>query len=264
MGQRTARRGGADSPPLRTVVGTELTRLRRGFVGWYATLLPIVVGVPLYVGSVFSPEGATGRTWDVFSNVTLEFWGVLIPVTAALFCALSVRADADAQRIMYSYAVPRWRYHLGKFGAIMALQVFSASVLVLVLLGGAAITGQTGSAIGMILAASYLPVLAGAAATAIDLAVAELAGFGPTMALGVLGMLAGALVSDKTIWFVIPWAWSMRVILPLAGIGPNGIPLPPLSPLADTGPLYVALVLSVVVGAVAAALGSVQATRKEI
>lgn len=68
-----------DNPSLWTVTVTELARMRRGFLPLYILLAPIVIAVPLYLGSLFSPEGASGRTWEVFSNVTLEFWGVLVP-----------------------------------------------------------------------------------------------------------------------------------------------------------------------------------------
>ncbi|MGH3871145.1 MAG: ABC transporter permease [Pseudonocardiaceae bacterium] len=253
-----------DNPSLWAVTVTELARMRRGFLPRYILLAPIIIAVPLYLGSLFSPEGASGHTWEVFSNVTLEFWGVLVPMTAGLTAALSVRADQDAWRLLLSYAVPRWRYFVGKFAALAVLNLVSSTVLLVVLVGGAALNGTLGSDTGVILAASYLPWLGGLATTAIALLVSVRWGLGPGIAVGVAGLLSGALTADKVFWYAIPFAWPMRVILPVAGISPNGIPLPAGSPLADPGVIPVALALSVTLMAVVLLVGSMHMTRKEV
>ncbi|MEU6188157.1 hypothetical protein [Nocardia sp. NPDC047038] len=56
----------------------------------------MIITVPLYPMSLASPEGRSGHTWTVFRDVVLEGWGVLIPMTAALLAAHSVRADQEA------------------------------------------------------------------------------------------------------------------------------------------------------------------------
>lgn len=253
-----------DNPSLWTVTVTELTRMRRGFLPLYVLLAPVAIAVPLYLGSLFSPEGASGQTWQVFSNVTLEFWGVLVPMTAALTAVLSVRADQDVWRLLLSYAVPRWRYFVGKFVALSVLNLISSTVLLVMLAGGAALNGALGSATATILAASYLPWVGGLATTALALLVSVLWGLGPGIAVGVAGLLSGALTADKTFWYAIPFAWPMRVILPVAGIGPNGISLPPNSPLADPGVIPTALALSVVLTAAVLLAGSLHMRRKEV
>ncbi|GAA2978621.1 hypothetical protein GCM10010483_23520 [Actinokineospora diospyrosa] len=256
--------GTRDHPPLRTVVQVELSRLRHGFLAWYTVLAPIVIAIPLYLGSLFSPEGASGQTWQTFSNVTLEFWGVLVPMTAGLAATLSVRADQDAWRMLLSYAVPRWRYFAGKFGALAVLGLVSSTVLAAVLAAGALLNGTLAASIGVVLAAAYLPWVAGLASTALALLVAVRWGFGPGITVGVAGLLCGALTADKVFWYLIPVAWPMRVILPIAGIGPNGIALPAGSPLADHGAIPVALGLSAVLTALLLLLGGAHMNRKEI
>lgn len=151
-------------------------------------------------------------------------------MTAGLVAALSVRADQDAWRLLLSYAVPKWRYFVGKFAALSVLNLLSSTVLLMALMGGAALNGTLGSAIGMIFAAGYLPWVAGLATTALALLVAVAWGLGPGIAVGVAGLLSGALTADKVFWYAIPFAWPMRVILPVAGISPNGIPQPIMGP----------------------------------
>lgn len=121
--QPTRAAGGTrrDRPSLWAVTATELARMRRGFIGWYVLLTPVVLTVPLYLSAINSPEARSGRTWQVFRDVSLEGWGILIPMTAALLAALSVRADQDAWRLMLSYAVPRRLYLWGKAGSAGAV-----------------------------------------------------------------------------------------------------------------------------------------------
>lgn len=253
-----------DSPSLWDVTLTELIRMRRGFIGWFVIVAPSVATIPLYLVSLFSPEARSGKTWQVFRDVSLEGWGILIPMTAALLSALAVRADADAWRILLSYAVPRPKYFSAKFLALAVMTAGSTAVLAVLLAGGAALNGKLGENAGQILAACLLPWLAGLGGTALALLVAVVWGLGPTISLGVFGMMSGMLISDKDWWWAVPFAWPMRVILPLAGIGPNGVPLRAESPLRDRGIIPVAIALSFALLAVVWVMGSVHMKRKEI
>lgn len=256
--------GPIDSPSMATLISTELIRVRSGFIGWYTVLSPIVIAIPLYLGSILSPEGRSGHLWDTFSNVTLEFWGVLIPMTAGLIAALAVRADTEPWRFLFSYAIPRWRYFTAKVAALAITQLVSATVLVVMLAGGAMLTGQLSNAAGMIVGAAYLSWAAGLAATAIAVLISIIWGMGPGIAWGVAGLLAGALIADKSIWYVLPPAWPMRVILPLAEIYPNGLPLEPHSPLRDMSVIPLALALSAAATLVTLLVGGRYMARKEI
>jgi ABC-2 type transport system permease protein len=256
--------GRQDDPTLLTVTRTELARLRHGFLARYTVLAPVVAAVPLFLGSIGSSEAADGRLWEVFRNVTLEFWGVLVPITAAIYAALSVRADADAWRLMLSYGVPRWRFVVGKFAALSGLLALCTTLLFALLCTGALLTGRLGGDWPTLFAAAYLPWLTGLACTALALVVAIIWGLGPTIAVGVAGMLCGALVADKGFWWAVPVAWPMRVILPLVGIGPNGVPLPPDSPLHDTGVIAPAVALALSLTGVLLAAGALHLRRRDI
>jgi ABC-2 type transport system permease protein len=264
FGERSGVTSQRDNPSVWTVTSIELLRMRNGFIAGYTVLAPVVIAVPLYVGSLFSPEAESGHMWDIFSNVILEFWGVLLPMTAALTAALSVRADEDAWRLMLSYAVPRWRFFAGKFASLAILGLVSSVVLAAVLLVGALLTGQLNTALPLVLGASFLPWTAGLATMAITLYVCVRWGMATGISLGVAGMLCGALIADKGFWYAVPFAWPMRVIVPLADIYPNGISLPPGSPLADMSVIPVAAALSLVLGTVVFLLGARHMTRKEV
>ncbi|MGW4561593.1 ABC transporter permease [Streptomyces sp. NPDC004561] len=256
--------GQRDNPPLVTVTGTELARNRRGFLFWYHVLAPVIITVPLFLGALGSPEAKAGHTFEVFRNVTLEFWGVLVPMTAGLAAALSVRADQDAWRLLLSYGVPRERYFIGKVTALGVLGFLSSTVLVVMLSFGAMISGRFPGAMGTVVAAVYLPWLVGLSMTALSVLVSVVWGMGPSIGVGVAGLLCGALVSDKVFWYAVPFAWPMRVVLPLAGIGPNGVPLPKDSPVTSMSAIPLAVGLAVVLTGVLLVAGSMHMRRKEI
>ncbi|MGH3748507.1 MAG: ABC transporter permease [Micromonosporaceae bacterium] len=246
------------------MTGAELARMRHGFLFWYSLLAPVVVALPLYLAAARSPEAMQGRQWDVFSNVTLELWGVLVPMTAGLAASLSVHADRDAWRLLLSYGVPRWRYFVGKFVALTVLQLASATVLVGLLGIGAVMHGKLVADLHVVLGGAYLPWFAALATLAIVGYVAMRWGLGVGIAVGVFGLFSGALMSDKDIWWAVPTAWPMRVILPLAGIGPNGIPLSAESPLRDLSVLPAALGLSLGLAALVLWAGSRHLQHKQI
>src|SRR5918997_152459 len=114
----------------------------------------------------------------------------------------------------------------------------------------------------MIFAGSYLPWVGGLAATALALLVAVVRGLGPGIAVGVAGLLSGALTADKGVLVCDSFRLADGVTLPVAGISPNGIPLPSNSPLADARVIPIALALSVVLMTVALRAGSMHMSRK--
>jgi lantibiotic transport system permease protein len=262
MTASAALRGRRDNPSVWAVTSTELTRLRRGFIAWYALLAPVVIAVPLFMGSLFAPDGPGEHTWKVFSTSTLNLWGMLVPMSAGLLAALSIRSDQDSWRLMLSYAVPRHRYFTGKVAALSLLGLVSSVVLFAMLLLAAAINGQLADAVGLAAGAAFLPWLVGLATTGIAVLVAAAWGLGPSIAVGVVGMFGGLIVADKSFWFAVPFSWPMRILQSVAGVGTNGIPLPGGGSSGHAIPVAVAL--SVVVLVLVLLAGGRLMTRKEV
>ncbi|MFI5493471.1 ABC transporter permease [Actinoplanes sp. NPDC051859] len=256
--------GRRDNPSIWTVTSTELTRLRRGFIAWYALLAPVVTTVPLFMGSLFAPNGPGEHTWKIFSTSTLNLWGMLVPMSAGLLAALSIRSDQDSWRLMLSYAVPRRRYFTGKVAALSLLGLVSSTVLFIMLLVAAAINGQLTQAVGLAAGAAFLPWLVGLATTGIAVLVAAAWGLGPSIAVGVVGMFGGLIVADKSYWYAVPFSWPMRALQAVAGVGTNGIPLSAGNSFAGGHTIPMAVALSVVVLALVLLVGGRLMTRKEV
>lgn len=262
-GEAVTGAGAVDAPSWATVFGTELLRLRRGFPFWYSLLVPASLILPMGIITVFSPEAQAGRAAETWSQVVLMFWGVLLPMSAALYAGVAERQDDDARRLLYTYAFPRGRLLIGKFLALAVLSLASSLLLLLLLALVGASLGRAED-IPTIVASSLLPWAAFLGSLALCLLVANVWGFTATMCTGVAGMMFGALLADKVVWWVIPPAWPMRMVVPLAGIEASGVPLPAEHPLHDLTVLPVGVGLSIALAAVLLAVGARYVNRKEL
>jgi ABC-2 type transport system permease protein len=252
-----------DDPSLATVVAVELDKLRRGFCLWFSLALPFVLILPLGLVAAASPEGRGGDVWGIWFSVTLLFWGMFLPMGAALYAAMSVRADAASRRVVYAYAFPRHRMLIGRFLALLVLWLGSALLLTLLL-----------AAVGVVLVGprAALPVpmgvlvpWVGAAATlALCLVVAERWGTGLTSVVGVLGLLLSGVLADTSAWWFVPMVWPLRAVVPLAGIEASGVPLEPGDPLFSLEPLPLVAVLSSALAVVLLTAGARHVNRKEL
>ncbi|RCV52800.1 ABC-2 family transporter permease [Marinitenerispora sediminis] len=261
---RSPRAAARDDPPPTVVVRTELARLRYGFPLWYTLAAPVVLVLPLGAVAAGSPEGQAGLLWETWRSVVLMFWGVLAPMGSALYAGLAVRQDQDARRLLYGYAFPRHRLLLGRFAALALLGMAQALLLGALLAGLGVLLGAPGGAAAAVAAGVVLTWLAGLGALALCLLVAEMWGFTATMCVGIAGMMFGALLADKSVWWAIPLAWPMRVVVPIADIHASGVPLPPGDPLSDAGVVPVALAMSFVLAAVLLGTASRHVNRKEL
>ena len=259
----TTPEGARDTPSVVTVVGTELSRLGRKFPLWLTFGLPLALVVPHGLIAVLSPEGRQGHVWEVWLQIVLMFWGVFLPMAAALYAAVSVRQDDEARRLLYSYAFPRSRLLLGKYFALAAMGLLSAVLLTCFLSLLAVVFGESGD-LARVVASGMVPWLASLGTLALCLVMANMWGFTATVCTGVAGMMFGALLADKVVWWLIPLAWPMRVVVPLAGIEASGVPLPADHPLNDMGVLPIAVGLSLTLAAVLLAVGSRYVNREEL
>ncbi|MDA0563599.1 hypothetical protein LG943_04530 [Streptomonospora sp. S1-112] len=258
-----ARRPRRDDPSLAAVAATELARLRRGFPAWFTVGLPFALVLPLGVIAVASPEGQAGQVWSTWFRVVVMFWGVLLPMAAALYASMAVRQDESARAVLYGYAVPRHRYLVGRFAALTVLGLAQA-VLLLALLAPIGVALEGPHTVGPTALAVLVPWASASASVALCVLVAEVWGFAPAVCVGVAGMMFGALLADKSVWWAVPMGWPMTVVVPLAGIRANGVPLPPGDPLADTGVIPLAVALSLASTAVLLAIGARHVNRKEL
>lgn len=252
-----------DDPSLATIVIVELGRLRRGFCFWFSLVLPFVLVLPLGVIAALSPEGRGGDVWGIWFGVTLLFWGMFLPMAAALYAVMSVRADLAPRRHMYTYAFPRHRLLVGRFLALLVLWLGSALLLTSTLAAVGVVFVGPGAAPPV--AAGVLVPWTGAAATlALCMVVAERWGTGAATVIGVLGVLLSGVIADTSVWWFVPMVWPMRAVVPLAGIEASGVPLEPGDPLLSFAPLPAVAALSLALSVLLLIAGARHVDHKEL
>lgn len=69
-----------------------------------------------------------------------------------------------------------------------------------------------------------------------------------------LGVFFGILCSTKTLWWLCPYSWTMRILTPVLGILPNGLPAQSGDPLLNPSSVPVGLLLSLLLFAALTAL----------
>ncbi|MGW0520223.1 ABC transporter permease [Crossiella sp. NPDC003009] len=253
MTTRTVRRAEVG---LGVVTGVEVFRCRRGILPWLMLTSPVVVSVPMLIGAAVTGD------WRTFGSLTLTGWGTLLPVLIGLLAALSVHQDREAWLFLLASPVDRARLVLGKFLALGALLLAASAVLALTLWIGATETGAPAplpewAAVGAMWV-SALGVLG------LLLLLSLSGGLAVTVGAGALGALSGALTGDKSIWYLNPFGWPLRSMLPFGEVHSSGTPLDRDSPLLAVSPVFAAMGLSLAVAAVAVGLACVVLKRKEV
>lgn len=240
---------------LGTVIGTELYRACRGPLLWLLLLSSGALVLPMLVATAL---GADPEQWQ---GLTLMGWGGLLPAVTALAVGLDVREDADAWLFLLASPVSRARLVLGKMVALVLATAAGGLVLALALCGGALLSGA-GLPVGPLAGVFAMwAALLGIAGLMLLLAIGF--GFPATVGTGVVGVFAGMLTADKAFWFVNPFGWPLRAMLPF-GRRLVGREIPDTSPLAATGPAIAAVLLSAVLAVATTALACAALERKQI
>lgn len=244
---------------------SEKIKYRRTFTYWLVILGPL--------GLVFSYAmvgllGESGTSWPLFLGVIYNWWPILwVPMGAALLAALAawyedrsgawvvLRSRPQHPAVLFGAKLLVLTLHALLATAILAVAVFLAGTVLI----GVSVPLDT------LLLGAFLPWIAALPLLAIQLWVAMAGGFGASIVVGVGGFISGALAAESnTLIYFVPWAWPIRVIIPIVGIHANGTPLASGDPLWDPGIVPGILALSFIFAAGVLAASSLWFTKKEV
>ena len=220
------------------LVRAEYRKQRHTFVAH----LPFIA--PAFTQCVVLPW-AHGMGSALFAGIWNWWYTLLLPGMLAIFCCLGMKKD---ERINYYnllfVPVPVKRCVMGKIiyaflGLVSAnFLMFAWTWLVSVLLG------QTAPVMGGFFAFLVLSITL---LWEIPLYVFRSARFGMLVILFsgmALQFFSVGFLADTTLWWVFPMAIPVRLMCPVLGILPNGLPVPNGSGLWDSGVLIPGMLLS--------------------
>lgn len=97
------------------------------------------------------------------------------------------------------------------------------------------------------------------------LVLSRVLGMAGTLAINLVGgIVAGIACASETFWWVCPWSWTMRLMVPLLGTLPNGLIAEPGDALLDPSVVPVGAILSLVLFGVLAIAATRVLAAKEV
>lgn len=199
----------------------------------------LVCGAPLFfvLYAIFVkmrlPDQSIGG-WDALLFMVFNWWPVLfVPIGTALLCGLTEAREkkSGAERSLRALPVSPRRLWLAKTVVLAGHTLISTGVLVVSVLIAGLLIADGPIPFADIAMASAVVWLLSAALIPLHLLVAVWKGTTLSLLLGLAGMFAGVLAAPRPYWLLVPWSWPTRLMAPLVGVHPNGVPLPAGDPL---------------------------------
>ena len=241
---------------MRSVFHAESIKLKRTFAKSLLWLAPFVtMALCILLGSGSYLQGATYNWW----------YTMLLPGALSLFCALVLRKDARlGYRGLLGLPVEPDRLWWGMLLVCAAFLVGSCLWVFLLTSLGGLVFGQTIPYLRC-LAASLLLTLCFLWQVPLCLLLAERLGLFAAVLLGLgANLFLGLWAADRWFWWAVPFAIPSRLMCPVLGVLPNGLPVPAGSPLSDPGVLLPGALLSLLLFLLLALLTARLFQRREV
>ncbi|OKP83178.1 multidrug ABC transporter permease [Paenibacillus sp. P3E] len=204
---------------------------------------------------------------ELFLSMVFNWWPfIFVPLGTALLCALAEVRERKAghYRGLRLYNIRPGLLWIGK---IMVLAYYlllsSLGTIAAALLAGLLITDGT-LPVEKVVYASLLTWLVSLSLIPLQLMAAAWKGMAASIGLGVAGMFTGVIAAPGPHWLYVPWSWALRLMCPVAGVHPNGVPLETGDPLLDTSVIPAGIAVSLLFFAASSWLTGVWFDRKEV
>ena len=220
--------------PVQRAARAELVRWRRSSVA-LAPLLGFAVATLqalIFVAVGIAHGWASVLAWNV-----IWVTGLALPATG-LIVGLVAERDRGARD-----GGTTWRNVTPLTSSVARLAVVAGAVTLMnvlavipVLAVGSVLTNGPAPVGRIVLTALAISLGCVAIIPILDL-VARRRGLFMTLGFAVLWSVAGVLTAESQLWWALPFAWPMRVVLPLLGTHANGVPFTPGDAIAEESPL---------------------------
>ncbi|QSZ27439.1 lantibiotic immunity ABC transporter MutE/EpiE family permease subunit [Aceticella autotrophica] len=207
------------------------------------------------------------KPWQLLLGNGYNWWSVLFtPMGIALFAALvqSQEKKAGNYRGLLLHNISPSAIWTGKI-AVMAIHTFLTTlVLIVVIIISGVITVGKDIPWLKIFAGGFTIWLTSLPLIPLQLWAATWKGTAVSIALGIFGLIIGAEEAPKPYWIYVPWSWPMRLLSPITGVHPNGIPLSPGDPLLDSSVIPVGIAVSIITLVVFTFLTAIWFNKEEV
>ncbi|WP_223068848.1 lantibiotic immunity ABC transporter MutE/EpiE family permease subunit [Paenibacillus caui] len=220
------------------VEAAEYLKLKRTFTKkliWLAPLVTMLLCAGLGVSSLF--QSGSYNWW----------YSMMLPGALTLICAGVLQKDGKKlnYRAILGLPVRPSRFWIGKIGVAVRLLLTSSIVFFAgVTLGGFVFTSTipfANSAAGsLLLFITFLWQIP------LCLFLTERLGMFATLIINLAGYVAcGIFSAQSSLWWALPYAIPSRLMCPVIGVLPNGLPVPAGDPLLDKSVILPGIIISV-------------------
>ncbi|WP_019911939.1 lantibiotic immunity ABC transporter MutE/EpiE family permease subunit [Paenibacillus sp. HW567] len=248
------------------ILQAEHLKYRRSFSVKLVWAAPLFIVLFALVALLFLPQGES-IPGSLFLSMVFNWWPfVFVPLGTALLCALAEVRErkAGSYRGLRLHNIHPYALWFGKIAVLAYYMLLSSlGTIVTVLIAGLLVTGGI-LPVGKVVSASLLVWLVSLGLIPLQLLAAAWKGMAASIGLGVAGMFAGVLTAPKPNWLYVPWSWPLRLMSPVAGVNPNGVPLLPGDPLLDTSVIPAGIAVSLLFFAACSWLTGVWFARREV
>lgn len=228
------------------VIQSEFLKHKRTFTKKLILLAPLLFILIALPQKLFMPANYL-RPWQLLLNQIYNWWPLIfIPLGMALFAALlelQERKAGNYRSIRVHNVSPSFIW-IGKVIVMATHSLLSTLVLIVAIIISGLITAGGDIPWGKIFAGGFTIWLTSLALIPLQLWTAAWKGTFASMALGFLGMITGVIAAPKSYWIYVPWSWSIRLMCPIIGVHPNGVPLEASDSLVNTSVIPAGIALS--------------------
>lgn len=252
------------------ILASEWLKHRRTGVSWVAAGPAVLVLIFVLLGTL--GPGAWGRLdpagpWHWMLVVLYNWWPLLwTSFGTAIMAAMAMHLEerSGAWRALRVRPVSPVSLYLGKAAVLGLWNLLSALFFVALVLA----SGLLGAGVPVpwrtILIGAGLVWLTSLPVLVLQLWIASFGGYALAIVAGAAGMVSGAVLATGPRWLYLPWSWSLRLMSPVIGVAPNGVPMNPGDPLWNPEVIPVGIALSLAVALAAAVLGALSFGRREV
>lgn len=247
-------------------INSELLKYKRTFTRKLIVLIPLFFSIQAAAGVSLMPKYIV-RTWDLVIAMAFNVWTVIfLPFGMALFAFLvnnQERKSGNYRSLLTRNNSPVYIW-ISKIIVMAFHTLLSSCVLVIAILISGMITAKGQIPLKQIITASLVSWTVSLILIPIQLWAATWKGLFPSMALGFIGFIAGIVSALTSYWFLIPWAWGIRLMSPIIGVHPNGTLLEDGDKLLDTSVIPVGIVISLLTFIIITMITALWFNRREI
>ncbi|CCQ97695.1 Lantibiotic protection ABC transporter permease subunit, MutE/EpiE family [[Clostridium] ultunense Esp] len=228
------------------ILRAESVKYRRTFTRRLVFFAPLFFILIALLQKLFMPVNYL-KPWRLLLVQAYNWWPVLfIPLGIALFAVLvaSQEKRAGNYRNVKVHPLSPSLIWAGKMIMMAFHTLLATLVLIAAVLISGLITAEGEVPWTEVFAGGFILWVTSLVLIPIQLWAATWKGTLLSMGVGLIGMIAGVVAAPETYWIYVPWSWPTRLMAPIIGVHPNGVPLEASDPLRDPSAIPIGIGLS--------------------